>query len=141
LNNARFLVSFCVLGILLAILVCGKKGPPSLPKKEASARVTDLKAEREKEDILLRGMISGPKELEGARVYYAQYRHEESPCEGCPIEYQGYHGFGAEVVTEEGFLCRVPVKVQGHVYFFRVNLVGADGAIGPPSDTIKVVVE
>ena len=103
--------------------------------------MTDLEGERQKEVIVLSGKISGPKEVEGARVYYAQYPLEKSPCEGCPIEYQGYQAFGAEVVTEEGFLCRIPVKGQGQAYFFRVNLIGPSEAIGPPSDTVKVVVE
>ena len=89
----------------------------------------------------MKGQISAPKEVEGARVYYAQYPLENPPCEGCPIEYQGHHSFGAEVVTEDGFRCRVPVKVQGQVYFFRVNLIGPSEAMGPSSDMVKVVVE
>ena len=125
----------------MVTLSCGKKGDPFLPQKEISAKVTDLQGEREKGDILLRGKIRGPKEVEGARVYYAQYPIEKPPCEGCPIEYQGHQAYGADVVKEEGFLCRVTVKVQGQVYFFRVNLIGPGGEMGPPSETVKVVVE
>jgi hypothetical protein len=125
----------------VATLACGKKGDPFLPQKEISAKVSDLKGERENGDILLKGKISAPQALEGARVYYAQYPLENTPCEGCPIEYQGYHGFGAEVFTEGGFICKVPVKGLGQVYFFRVNLIGQEGGIGPPSDRVKVVVE
>jgi hypothetical protein len=110
-------------------MTCGKKGDPFLPKKEFPARVTDLEGERQTEVIVLRGKISGPKEAEGAKVYYAQYPLEKSPCEGCPIEYQGY------------FLCRIPVKGQGQVYFFRVNLIGPSETMGPSSDMVKVVVE
>lgn len=138
---ARFLAFLCALGILTATLGCGKKGDPFLPQKEVSAKVTDLRVEREKGNIFLKGQISAPKEVEGARVYYAQYPLENPPCEGCPIEYQGHHSFGAEVVTEEGLRCRVPVKVQGQVYFFRVNLIGPGERMGPPSETVKVVVE
>jgi hypothetical protein len=141
LNIARFLVFLCASGILIVTLTCGKKGDPFLPKKEFPAKVTHLEGERQKQVIVLRGKISGPKEVEGVRVYYAQYPLEKSPCEGCPIAYQGHQTFGAGVVTEEGFLCRIPVKGQGQVYFFRVNLIGAGEAIGPPSDTVKVVVE
>lgn len=141
MNIARFLIFLCASGILLVTMTCGKKGDPFLPKKEFPARVTDLEGERQKEVIVLRGKISGPKEAEGAKVYYAQYPLEKSPCEGCPIEYQGYQAFGAEVVTEEGFLCRIQVKGQGQVYFFRVNLIGPSEALGPSSDMVKVVVE
>ena len=148
MNNARFLVSFCVLGILLAILACGKKGPPFLSKKEFSARVIDLTGEWVKGDIFLKGNISsalGSKEgrglIKGSRVYYGRYPLENPPCAGCPTEFHGYYTFGEEVIKEERFLCRVPGEIQGNVYFFKVKLVGAGGAIGPPSNMVKVVVE
>ncbi len=125
----------------MVTVTCGKKGDPFLPKKQFPARVNDLEGERQEEVIVLRGKISGPKGVKGARVYYAQYPLEKSPCEECPIKYQGYQAFGAEVVTEEGFLCRIPLKGQGQVYFFGVNLIGPSEAVGPPSETVKVVVE
>ena len=138
---ARFLVFPCALVTLVATLACGKKGDPFLPQKEVSAKVTDLRGEREAGNILLRGEISGPKGVQGAKVYYAQFPLEDPPCEGCPIEYQGHRSFGAEVITEEGFSCALPVKVKGQVYFFRVSLIGPGGRMGPPSETVKVVVE
>ena len=141
MNIARFLVFLCAFGILIVTMTCGKKGDPFLPEKEFPARVTDLEGEQQKEFIILRGKISGPEEVEGARVYYAQYPLEKSPCEGCPINFQDYQEFGVQVVTGEGFLSRVPVKGQGEVYFFRVILMGPSGAVGPPSETVKVVVE
>jgi predicted small lipoprotein YifL len=141
LRIARFLAFLSALGILMVTLGCGKKGDPFLPQKEVFAKVTDLRGEREKGNILLRGEISAAKEVEGARVYYAQYPLENPPCEGCPIEYLDHQSFGAEVFTEGGFLCKVPIKVRGQVYFFRVNLIGPDGEMGPPSETVKVVVE
>ena len=137
----RFLAFLCALAILVPTLACGKKGDPFLPQKEVSAKVTDLRGEREKGNILLKGEIRGPKGVQGARVYYAQFPLEDPPCEGCPIEYQGHQSFGAEVVTGEGFFCAFPVKDQRQVYFFRVNLIGPGGRMGPPSETVKVVVE
>lgn len=138
---ARFLFFPCALLVLMVTVSCGKKGDPFLPQKEISARVTDLKGKREKGDILLEGKILGPKEVKGARVYYAQYPLEKTPCEGCPIEYQGYQAYGADVFEGEGFLCRIPVKDQGQVYFFRVNLIGPGGEMGPPSETVKIAAE
>jgi hypothetical protein len=125
----------------VATLACGKKADPLLPQKEVSAKVTDLRGEWEEGNILLRGEIRGPRDVQGARVYYAQFPLEAPPCEGCPIEYQGYQSVGAEAVMEEGFLCTIPARVQRQVYFFRVNLIGAGGRMGPPSETVKVVVE
>jgi hypothetical protein len=141
LKIARFLAFLCALAILVGTLACGKKADPFLPQKGISAKVTDLKGVREKGNILLRGEIRGTKDVQGARVYYAQFPLEDPPCEGCPIEYQGHRSFGAEVVTQEGFFCTLPVKVQRQVYFFRVNLIGSGGRMGPPSETVKVVIE
>ena len=148
MNNARFLFFFSVLGILLAIVACGKKGPPFLSKEELSAKVIDLTGEWVKGEILLKGNISSPQGAKearnltrGSRVYYAQYPLESPPCAGCPIEFHGYYTFGEEVITEEGFFCRVPGEIHGKVCFFKVNLIGAEGAIGPPSNTVRVVVD
>lgn len=141
MTKDRFLVFLCASGILFGAVACGKKGDPFLPKQEFSARVSELKAERLKGDIALKGKITSPQGLEGARVYYGQYSLESAPCETCPIEYQGYQAFGAEVVTEEGFFCKMPAKSEQHIHYFRVNLIGPSGAIGPPSNMVKVVVE
>lgn len=141
MTKDRFLVFICASGILLGAVACGKKGDPFLPRQAFSARVTDLKGEQVKGDILLKGKITSREGLEGARVYYAQYSLENAPCEGCPIEYQGYQAFGAEVIMEDGFSCDMPAKSEQHIYYFRVNLIGPGGTIGPPSDTVKVVVE
>ncbi len=141
MKMARFLAFLCAFAILVATLACGKKGDPFLPQKEVSARITGLRGELEKGNILLRGEIRGSKDAQGARVYYAQFPLEDPPCEECPIQYQGHQSFGAEVIKEEGFFCTLPVKVQRQVYFFRVNLIGPGGRMGPPSETVKVIVE
>ena len=148
MNNARFLVFFFVLGVFLAIAACGKKGPPFLSKREFSAEVTNLTGEWIKGEILLKGDIrssSGLRQagdqIKGSRVYYAQYSLEDPPCAGCPIEFNGYYTFGGEVITEEGFLCRIGGEFQGTICFFKTNLVGAGGEIGPPSNTVEIVVE
>ena len=148
MNHVRLIMPFLFLGILLASASCGKKAPPFLPKKEFSAKVVNLRGERVNGYIFLKGDVNGlegPKEameqVRGCRVYYAQYPLKDPPCDGCPIEYHGHHTFGPEVITEEGFFCRVPGKIKGQIYFFKVDLIGPDETVGPPSERVKVVVE
>jgi hypothetical protein len=132
----------------LAMAACGKKAPPFLSENRFSAGVTELTAEWDKGEIVLKGFISPvPKSgqvvdyIKGARVYYAQYPLEDTPCAECPVEFHGFDTFGQEVVAEEGFMCRVPGRNQEMVHFFKVHLINAQDAMGPPSNTVKVVVE
>jgi len=149
--NMNRIILFVFLGIFLVSMGCGKKDPPFLPQKEFPLEVVDLKADWINSYIFLNGKIKGPDGLigtkkakdliKGSRVYYAQYTLKDPPCAGCPVEYHGHHGFGPEVITEEGFFCKVPGKRRGQIYFFRVHLIGQGETVGPPSDKIRVVVE
>ena len=149
--NLSRTVPLAFLVFLLAWPACGKKGSPFLHREEFSVRVVDLKAEWVKEYVFLKGKISGPGGLlgpkqamdlvKGAKVYYGQYPLENPPCAGCPIKYHGFHGFGPEVLTEKGFLCKVPGKKKGEIYFFKVHLIGPEGAVGPTSERVRVVLE
>ncbi len=148
MNNPRLLVFLSILVIFLAIAACGKKAPPFLSESTFSTGVNDLTGEWDKGEILLKGSILPPLEsgetadlVKGARVYYAQYPLEEAPCAECPVAFHGYDTLDQEVIIEGDFLCRMPGKDQGKVYFFKVHLIGAEGAMGPPSNTAKIVVE
>ena len=146
LKRARFAIPFLLLTLLLVALACGKKAPPTLPKMEFPVRVVDLSGEWEEGNLYLKGDINtlkkpggkGVNMVKGCRVYYGQYTLENPPCAGCPIEYNGYHEFGPEVIKEGDFSCVVPGKTEGHVYFLKVSLIGPDGAAGPSSNTIRV---
>lgn len=142
------IAAFFLLGLILIAAGCGKKGPPLLPQKEFDLRVTNLSGKWEKGYFLLRGELAGslrPQEVRaliaGCRVYQGQYPLDDAPCAGCPIEYRHRHDLGPEVITEEGFQCRVPGKIKGQVYFFKVHLVGKEGSPGPPSNRIPVTVK
>ena len=142
------MIPILFLGILLAIGACGKKRPPFLPQKKFSVKVADLKGEWAEGYFTLKGHIiglKGPKKaddlIKGSRVYYGEYPLHDPPCDTCPIEYHGYHEFGPEVITEEGFFCRVPGKVRGRLYYFKVHLIGSEGAVGPSSNRVRVTVE
>ena len=148
MSRPCLLVFLSVLWSLLAIVACGKKAPPFLSENRFSAEVTGLTAEWDKGEILLKGSISPVPEsggivdhIKGSKVYYAQYLPEDTPCTECPIEFHGFDTFGQEVIAEEDFVCRVPARNQGRVHFFKVHLIGAQNAMGPPSNTVKLVVE
>lgn len=141
----RYLVVGMLAVCLLAAGGCGKKGDPTIPKKGFSSGVEQLAGAWEGDYIVLRGVlegISGPEEarerIQGARVYYGAYDPEAPPCEGCPVRYHGYHEFGVEVVTSEGFDCKVPGKARDTLYFFKVHLMGSEGQLGPASNRTKV---
>ena len=140
--------SFILFAILLSSWACGLKRPPTLPQKAFTIKVINLRSEWIEEDLFLKADINGFEEADpeaglvrGCRVYYRQYPLENPPCTGCPIDYAGYHEFGPEVVTAKGFSCRMPEMVKGEIYFFKVHLIGPDGAVGPPSNRIRVDVE
>jgi len=142
-------IRFLAVGILAACLLaaggCGKKGDPTLPQKGFSAAVRALAGDWDGNFIVLHGAVEGlssPAEarerVQGCRVYYGAYDPAEPPCEDCPVRYHGYHEFGVEVITADGFSCKVPGKVRDTLYFFKVHLIGPDGELGPPSNRTKV---
>jgi len=105
---------------------CGKKDPPSLPKSVFPLKVLDLSGEAADDGVLLKGRIlkeGKPEEavphVKGCRVYVARYSLENPPCEGCPLAYREVYGFGPEVMTDQGFMCRVPVRKAGQDQVFR----------------------
>jgi hypothetical protein len=145
LIGRRLLTFLAVVGVLLLVPSCGKKAPPFLPQKHFDARVLSLNAENQEGYVLLKGNVPDAQRdagnLRGCRVYFAQYSPDDSPCEGCPIEYQGYHSFGPEVVKDGKFSCKIGEITPGQIYFFRVNLVGPEEVLGPPSNDVRVEVK
>ncbi|MEW6669945.1 MAG: hypothetical protein AB1512_32445 [Thermodesulfobacteriota bacterium] len=135
--------------VVLALLVmaggCGKKGPPFLPEKSFHVQVSGLKAEWDGNYFLLSGRLSQPERargnVSGSRVYFGRYPLADPPCETCPVEFHGYHGFGLEVIQGDEFFCRVPGKMKGHVYFFKVHLISMEGTLGPASNQVRIAVK
>ena len=144
----RIIFFMLFLGSMIIIPSCGKKGSPFLPKKEFSFKVVNLEGRLSGDYIILKGKIEGfygarkaTGLVKGCRVYYGQYPLTNPPCAGCPIKYHGYHEFGPEVVTGEGFFCQVQGEKKGQINFFKVYLTGSDSAVGPSSKRIRVIVE
>ena len=148
MNNPRLLVFLFIPLIFLVISACGKKAPPFLSERSFSIGVSHLTGEWDKGEILLKGPVLPSLEsrgtanlVKGARVYYAQYSPEEAPCAECPVAFHEYEVFDQEVIIGGDFLCLMPDNEQGKVYFFRVHLIGAEGTMGPPSNTVRIAVE
>jgi hypothetical protein len=118
-----------------------------LPQQRVEAHVVGLRGEQTEGGILLQGAIHGlsddhgVQELEGARVFYARYPIEDPPCEDCPIEYRAYRDLGDDVFTTDGFRGELPAQPEQQIYYLKVHLMGRDGAVGPASDRVKVVLE
>jgi len=131
--------------MLLIPASCGRKAKPSLPQKTTSARVMDLKGAWQGEYVELKGSVSDSSGLDqavtGARVHYAIYPVADPPCDGCPIEFQGFHTYGTEVIREERFFCKIPGALKGNIYYFEVQLAGEKGVLGPPSNRVRLMVE
>jgi len=135
------LVGLLLLGPVLAS--CGKKGDPFLPAREPANMVSGLEGTWNGENVLLTGRVKEPskvREGEGFRVYYAVYPLDDPPCDGCPIEYQGYQPFGREAVTGDVFSFAMPEIRRGNIYYFEVRVIGPDGSPGPPSKRVRVEV-
>jgi len=134
-------LSVLFLWLCLALISCGKKGDPFLPATQGDGRVTGLKGEWNGEYVLLTGRTrEAMREGAGIRAYYAAYPLDQPPCEGCPIEYQGYESFGREVMGKSGFSCRITEIQTGNIYFFEVRIIGPGGSLGPPSNRVGVEV-
>jgi hypothetical protein len=135
-----------VLALTLLILPsCGRKTAPFLSQKSTTAKVVGLKGAWQGGYIELKGEVAGREppdpSITGSRVHYAIYPLAEPPCDGCPIEFQGFHTYGPEVVREGQFFSKIAGAVKGNIYYFEVQLAGEKGILGPPSNRAKVVVE
>jgi len=146
LNRLPVFLLASFLAALIALLpACGKKGPPFLTESKLSLRVDQLKAEWENGRVLLKGYVRGEDKIissvTGCRVYHAWYTMDNSPCEGCPIEMTGFEEIKEKVVSGDRFSCEIPGVEKKGIHFFKVRLMGKNGALGPPSDKTKLMID
>jgi hypothetical protein len=135
------ILSILFLLLSLALISCGKKGDPFLPVVAEEGRVSILKGESNGENVDLTGRIQGAmREGSTLRAYYAAYPLDQPPCEGCPIEYQGFESFDRDSVSGDGFTCRITGIQPGNLYFFEARIIGPEGGQGPPSNRVRVEV-
>ncbi|MCJ7686014.1 MAG: hypothetical protein MUO68_17160 [Desulfobacteraceae bacterium] len=146
LNRLSLFLLAALLVALMALLPnCGKKGPPFLTESKLSLRVNQLKGEWENGRVLLKGYVRDENEeissVTGCKVYHAWYPMDNPPCEGCPIEMAGFKEIKEKVVSGDRFNCEVPDVEKKGIHFFEVRLMGRDGAVGPPSDKVKLRID
>lgn len=143
-------------GLLLAVLMlillvlpsCGKKGRPFVRQRQVFLEVKELKAEYESGTVFLSGKampVPGQStpgaEIIGCRVYHSWYKLSEPPCEGCPIEFPGYKQIKKDVVEGENFSCHLGIEEKKGIHLFEVRLLGEKGAVGPPSNRVKMIIK
>jgi hypothetical protein len=133
------------LGILTLGSGCGKKADPFIPEKSFAPRVEALGGQWEGESIILKGKIiypegrEGPEDtIQGLRLFYASFPINESPCPGCPVQYEGMWNFGPEIIVGDSFVCRVNPDEMDRLYVIKVHLIGPEGILGPASDRLRV---
>ena len=138
-----------VLGVILfSQLSCGRKAPPFVPKERVNLRVTQLKGEWKKGDVVLKGRVAvpqgGEKEISsitGCRIYHARFSPGNPPCETCPINYKVYYEIEEVVIKGKRFSCRLQKERKKGVHFFEVRLIGRRGALGPSSNRVKFTID
>ena len=124
---------------------CGKKGPPFLPQHKLNSKVDRLSGKWKDGHVVLDGYVPGEdkkrSDVTGCRIYHAWYSAENLPCEGCPIEMSGFKEINNKIISGDRFNCDIPGIEKRGIWFFEVRLVGKGGALGPPSERVKVTID
>jgi len=140
----RFLIFVSAILISLSP-ACGKKAPPFVPEKKLTAKVDRLTGTWKNGEVRLEGYIADDdkrrSDVSGCRVYHAWYPAQHPPCEGCPIEMTGFKEITDARVSGDRFVCDIPGVEKKGLWFFEVRLIGGSGAVGPPSERIKLKIE
>ena len=140
-----FLLAALAAVFMVLLPACGKKGPPFLPEKKLVTKVDRLTGKWKNGKVRLEGYIAGDdkkrSDVTGCRVYHAWYPMDNPPCEGCPIEMADFIDIKEMEISGDRFTCEIPgVKKKG-IWFFEGRLIGSHGAIGPPSERVKVMID
>ena len=142
-------ISAVLLAALTVLGGCGRKAPPFFPKAkgEFSLHVEKLEATEQGGEVrftgeLVRtgGELGKLPALESCRVYHVRYPLESPPCEGCPISFNAWEESKAHISEDGHFSCASEVELPG-IHYFVLRLIGPDGALGPPSNRVKVPVQ
>jgi len=130
---------------MVLLSACGMKGPPFLPEKKLVTKVDRLTGKWENGKVRLEGYIEGDdkrsSDVTGCRIYRVWYPVDNPPCDGCPIDMTDFRDIKEMEVLGDRFACEIPgVKKKG-IWFFEVRLIGRNGALGPLSERVKVMID
>lgn len=139
-----FLLAAFLTALIVFLPACGKKGPPFLPEKKLVTKVDRLTGKWENGKVRLEGYIEGDdkrrSDVTGCRIYRVWYSVDSPPCDGCPIDMADFRDIKEMEISGDRFTCEIPgVKKKG-IWFFEVRLIGSHGALGPPSERVKVTI-
>lgn len=134
--------------IFLAVVACGKKGPPFLPETTPPLKVIHLTGEWKDGVVYLKGDViprsgkdGNDPDASGCIVYHTRYDLINPPCEGCPIEYGVLEEITAGVIKADRFRCQLrQIQTQG-IHYFKVRLLGPKGTPGPSSNVVKILID
>lgn len=137
---------FSLLSAVFMVLfpACGKKAPPFLPEKKLTVKVDQLAGKWVDGQIRLEGTIEGGdkgSDITGCKIYHAWYPEDDPPCEGCPIEMALFTGAVDTKVSGDRFTCDIPAAKKKGIWFIEVRLTDSHGAVGPPSERIRLKIE
>ena len=57
------------------------------------------------------------------------------------IKYPGFHEYGKKVIHGYEFRCKIPGRFNKQIIYVKVHLIGPNKTVGPPSNTVRIVVE
>ena len=134
--------------MIFSQLSCGRKAPPFVPKDRVHLRVTQLKGEWEKGDVVLKGRVAVPQgrekdisKITGCRVYHARFSMGNPPCETCHIKYKTYTVIEGKVIQGDRFSSRLKKEKKKGIHFFEIRLIDRRGAPGPSSNRVKLTID
>ena len=136
-----------MLGMLAGVVIfgCGKKGDPFLPKKQDLQVLRSVKAQYVSGIVIFKGNLVASrarKAIQAGRIRlkldYTHYSNGKVPCEGCPIELKEHDMIQGSVSQDGKFTAHwVPPENQG-LYVLRLQVMGEDSCIGPPSRILSI---
>ena len=140
-----FLLAALAAVFMVLLPACGKKGPPFLPEKKLVTKVDRLTGKWENGKVRLEGYIEGDdkrrSDVTGCRIYRVWYPVDNPPCEGCPIDMADFRDIKEMEISGDRFTCEIPEVKKKGIWFFEVRLIGRNGALGPPSERVKVTID
>jgi hypothetical protein len=122
-----------VMGILLFLSGCGKKGLPVAPRQVALPAVNDLASVLEGDMVILTWTVPEIKEkkgpsITGFAVNRAMSPIQESECKNCPVKYKAVAEITAGLKGKPGKMEYTGKLEKGFKYYFKVTAFSEDAA-------------